>query len=318
MENKEKKRKIYRFFRLTLLVFLILYIAVTAVMAFFQSHFIFPGQHWQGAENTADLHCANTENDRIIELTTASGVKTKMRLLTQPSDSTNGSLADTNKFDDEKDGEKEKISVKKTAVPTILYFYGNCGSLSWADRMMKEFYKLGVNVACVEWPGFGVAEGKVSEKGTYEAADAIYDRLVNVEKIPPETIYILGHSLGTGPAADLASRKKCAGTILASGFTTIPAVSQYYYPYLPGQLVVVSRFATSKKIPKMTAPLLLIHSQDDQTIPFFMSEKNEKIAKKNNVPVEFLRLTSAGHDLFFDQDESASVWTAIKNFVHPE
>lgn len=306
MKNKKKKSKIYRFFQVILLLFLFLYLTVTIVMAFYQSRFIFPGQRWQGAENTSDLHCANTENDRIIDLTTASGVKTKMRLLTQSSDS-----ADSG----EKGAESESSREKKTIVPTVLYFYGNCGSLSWADRMMRELYQLGVNVACIEWPGFGVAEGKVSEKGTYEAADALYDRLVSVEKIPPESIYIMGHSLGTGPAADLASRKKCAGTILASGFTTIPAVSQYYYPYLPGQLVVVSRFATSKKIPNMTAPLLLIHSQDDRVIPFFMSEKNEKIAQKSGVPVDFLRLSSAGHDLFFERGESPSVWAAIKKFV---
>ena len=311
MENNGKKRIFYRVCLVTLSICLFLYIAVVAGMACYQDHFIFPGIKWQGTKEVADLHCTATENDRIIDLTTASGVKTKARIWTQASQK-----SDAEQENGQNSEHKEQKTTNPT-IPTVIYIYGNCGCLAWSDRFLREFHEMGVNAACVEWPGFGVAEGEISEKGTYEAEDALYDYLTTVEKVPPESLYIMGHSLGTGPAADLASRKQCAGLILASGFTTIPDVSQFYYPYLPGKLVVVPQFATIKKIPKIKAPILFIHSRDDRIIPFEMSEKNYEVAQKCGLSADFLRLETAGHDLFFKRDESPSVWERITKFLAP-
>ena len=320
MDEPVKKCKFCRFFKIFLLIivslFVILYLAVTVAMTAMQTKFIFPGHAWQGLERTtADLHCAKTENDRLIELTTVSGVKTLMRFMTQPAAEP---VETAENADSQAPSEAVQTdeNAKPATVPTVLFIYGNGGCLAWSDEIMVELYKGGANVACIEWPGFGIAEGTPSERGCYEAEQAAYDYLVGTEKIDPSTLFVMGHSLGTGPAAHLASTNRVGGVILAAGYTTIPDVSAFYYPYLPCKWVVVHKFATIKKIPNINAPILLIHSKNDKIIPFFMSERNVAVAEKAGKTVDFLQLDEAGHDLFFKEKESPLAWERINAFVH--
>lgn len=329
MGEKSRKGIFYKVLFGIFLLLVVGYVGVTIYMGAIQKQFIFPGHRLQGSEEIADTHCQNSENDRLIPITLASGTETFLRILTQPGLKS----AETAPFT-ETSAEKplesgagtesaesiESASAGKGGArltPTVLFIYGNMSCLAWCDPMLQELYQQGANVACIEWPGFGVAGGDASEQGCYEAQQAAYDYLVGTEKIDPKTLYVMGHSLGTGPAADLASKNLVAGVILASGYTDIGAVAQNFYPYLPCRLVVVHRFATSKKIRSIDAPILFIHSANDTIIPYWMSEKNFEIAQKEGKNADFLRLKEAGHDLFFDFPESPGVWERIKAFIHP-
>lgn len=330
------------FYKVLLGIFLFLavaYVGVTIYMGAIQKQFIFPGHPLQGSEKVIDTHCQNTENDRLIPITLPSGTKTFLRILTQPGvqAAETGPFTETAAEKPLENGEEaaavptspesasgpeiaESPQTEKAGpvvTPTVLFIYGNMGCLAWCDPMLQELYKQGANVACIEWPGFGVAGGDASEQECYEAEQAAYDYLTGTEKIDPKTLYVMGHSLGTGPAADLASKNPVAGVILASGYTDIGAVAQNFYPYLPCKLVVVHRFATIKKIPSIQAPILFIHSANDTIIPYWMSEKNFEVAQKAGKNVDFLRLKEAGHDLFFDFPESPGVWERINAFIHP-
>lgn len=323
MSEKKKKSIFYRLFLIAAILFLVVYIGITAFMAVNQRQFIFPGTRMQGSEKVTDTHCQNSETDRLIPITLPSGTKTFLRILTQPGfraepveTAENGSQT-FKSVSVSTEPENAPAENPASITPTVLFIYGNMGCLAWCDNMLQELYKQGANVACIEWPGFGVADGEASEQGCYEAEQAAYDYLVGTEKIEPETLYVMGHSLGTGPAADLASKNKVAGVILASGYTTIGAVAQNFYPLLPCKLVVVHQFATVNKIPSINAPILLIHSADDPVIPYWMSEKNFEVAEKAGKKVDFHRMKEAGHDLFFDFPESPGVWERINAFIHP-
>jgi len=51
--------------------------------------------------------------------------------------------------------------------------------------------------------------------------------------VPPSRIIIYGHSLGSGPATELALRVEAAGLIIEGAFTSVPDRGAELYPWLP-------------------------------------------------------------------------------------
>ena len=90
-------------------------------------------------------------------------------------------------------------------------------------RCQKSFEglrRLGVNVLIPEYPGYGMSDGRASERGCYAAADVAYDYLARRPDIDRAQIIVAGHSLGGAVAVDLASRRHVAALITLSTFTS--------------------------------------------------------------------------------------------------
>src|SRR5262249_5841596 len=104
----------------------------------------------------------------------------------------------------------------------LLYFHGNAGNLSHRTTLALSLRKaLNVSILLVDYPGYGKSEGKPTEAGCYAVADAAYDWLTEIQKIPPERIVLFGKSLGGGVATDLASRRPHRALVLARTFTSV-------------------------------------------------------------------------------------------------
>ena len=69
--------------------------------------------------------------------------------------------------------------------------------------MADTFGPAGFEVRIVEYPGYGARAGSPSEAAFFEAAEAAFDAVV-AEAVPKRPVYVLGESIGTGPACHLA------------------------------------------------------------------------------------------------------------------
>ena len=112
------------------------------------------------------------------------------------------------------------------AIHTLLLLHGNAGNLSDRLETIGFLQKLSSNVLAVDYRGYGRSEGRPSEEGVYRDAEAAYDYLTRERRVPPERLVVLGQSLGTAVAVDLATKRKLAGLILESGFPSAPRVVQ--------------------------------------------------------------------------------------------
>src|SRR5205085_12328334 len=110
----------------------------------------------------------------------------------------------------------------------ILLCHGQTGNVATTTRPQYYAYlrDAGVNILAFDWRGFGASEEIPSEEGLYRDAAAAYAYLRDVEHVPPNQIIIFGHSLGTAPAIELATRLPAAGLIVEGAPASVRARAQ--------------------------------------------------------------------------------------------
>ena len=86
--------------------------------------------------------------------------------------------------------------------------------------------------------------------------------------IRPERIVLWGESLGTGVAVALAAEKPVGRVILQSPFTSTADIAAARYWFVPVRLLMKDQFHSDQRIGKVTAPVLVMHGDQDGVVPF--------------------------------------------------
>lgn len=92
-------------------------------------------------------------------------------------------------------------------------------------------------------------------------------------------------------AVDLASRRSVDALVVQSSFTSLREMAGRLYPL--GDKIAVERFDSRSKIGLVTAPVLLIHGDRDELVPF---EMGEQLHRASGGRKELLRIAGAGHN----------------------
>lgn len=151
---------------------------------------------------------------------------------------------------------------------TILFCHGNAGNISHRLVYLEIFHRLGLNTFIFDYRGFGRSSGSPSEEGTYRDSEAAWRFLVVDKGIPPHSIAVYGESLGGAVAARLAAAHRPGALILASAFTSLPELGADLYPFLPVRHLARFRYPTLEHVRRVECPILVIHSPDDEIVPF--------------------------------------------------
>jgi fermentation-respiration switch protein FrsA (DUF1100 family) len=175
----------------------------------------------------------------------------------------------------------------------LLYFHGNAGNISHRLYSIKEFHDLGLSVFIIDYRGYGQSSGKPSEQGLYRDGEAAWRYLAGERGIAPENIIIFGRSLGGSVASWIAAREKPAALIIESSFTSVPDIGQDAYPWLPVRWLTRFKHSTRDEVAKSTCPVLVVHSRDDEIIPF---HHGEAIYGAANEPKQFLEIRGGHND----------------------
>jgi pimeloyl-ACP methyl ester carboxylesterase len=165
----------------------------------------------------------------------------------------------------------------------------------------------GLGVVLTEYRGYGLAgpSGPPDESGLYRDATAILDDLGR-QGIGPSRVTLMGISLGTGVAAEMAARGRAASLILVSPFTSITAMASRVVPFLPTGWICPDRFDTLSKAPGIRVPTLVIHGDADEVVPFAMGGE---IAAA--IPGATLRVVHGGHHNDLPLDSGGELEEAI-------
>ena len=182
------------------------------------------------------------------------------------------------------------------AVVTILYCHGNAGNISHRVEIAKMFNERKMNFFIFDYRGFGKSKGWPTEKGTYLDAQAAYDYLVGRQDIDRNRIVIFGKSLGAAIAIDLASKVKVAALISESSFTSTRDMARAIYPLLSFWFFLGHNYNAYTRIAKIDAPKLIIHSRDDEIVPF---SQGQRLFAKAKPPKEFYVMRGGHNDAFY-------------------
>ncbi len=177
----------------------------------------------------------------------------------------------------------------------VLFCHGNAGNISHRLESIQILHQLGLAVFIFDYRGYGQSEGKPSESGTYKDAEAAWQYLVEERKVSPDRIIIFGRSLGGAVAAWLAQSRTPSALILESTFTSIPDVAAKLYPYLPIRLLVRFKYDTAGHLDKVSCPVLVVHSREDEIMPF---SHGQQLFERAMEPKTFLEISGSHNEGF--------------------
>lgn len=170
---------------------------------------------------------------------------------------------------------------------TVLFLHGNAGNISHRLDSIAVFHELGLDTFIIDYRGYGQSEGKPSEEGTYRDAEAAWQYLVTQRGEDPARIIMFGRSIGGAVAAWLATRHKAAALIVESSFTSAVEMAAHLYPFMPVRLISRLQYPVADYVARVECPVLIIHSRDDEIIPFAMGKALYEAAP---APKAFLEL----------------------------
>ena len=178
---------------------------------------------------------------------------------------------------------------------TLLFFHGNAGNISHRLESIRIFHKLKLSVFIFDYRGYGRSEGSPSEAGTQSDARAAWRFLTEERGIAPGKIIVFGRSLGAAVAAQLATHTQPGALIIESAFTSVPDVAAEIYWWLPVRWLTRFDYATRDYVAQGQGPVLVVHSPEDEIIPY---RHGEAIFTAAHAPKEMLRLRGGHNDGF--------------------
>jgi abhydrolase domain-containing protein 17 len=146
---------------------------------------------------------------------------------------------------------------------TLLLSHGNGEDLGSVLPLLPGLANLGFSILAYDYRGYGLSEGSPSERHVYADIDAAYDYLTGKLAVAPDTVVAYGRSLGAGASVDLAARRPVGGVILESPFLTAFRVMTKV-PLFP-----FDKFRNVDKIGRVRCPLMLLHGEADEIVPFW-------------------------------------------------
>jgi uncharacterized protein len=186
------------------------------------------------------------------------------------------------------------VGAARPGFPTVLYFHGNGGNLASRATRMAHYLKQGYGMTIMSYRGFGGSSGHPSERANVADALLAFDTLV-ASGTAAGDIVVYGESLGSGVATQVAALRPVGGVILDAPYTSTVDVGAGTYWFLPVRLLMADRYETIRHIRRVTAPLLVVHGEQDSIIPVAMGRAVHAAATSTKRIVTFPRAGHADH-----------------------
>ncbi|HEX7850569.1 MAG TPA: alpha/beta fold hydrolase [Sphingomonas sp.] len=256
------RRKLRRIAIGLLIAVALIYVAIVGLLYTFQRRLIYPGWYFGTAAVNPDQ-----SGYRDVEVATSDGLRG--RLLYHP---------------------------PQPGKPVILFFHGNGDSVLGSIVAMRQLVAAGYGAVLPEFRGFNGAPGIPDEQGLYRDARAARAWMA-ANGIGADRTVIIGYSLGTGVAAQMALEQRPRALILVAPYASVAHVAGARFWWLPADLLVSERFDTAAKIGGIACPILLIHGAADTIIP----PENSALLKTLHPDADRAVFPGMGHEVVFKQ-----------------
>lgn len=184
------------------------------------------------------------------------------------------------------------VAPSKAGFPVIAFFHGNAGSQAVVAPWLQSYVEAGYGVMVVAYRGYNGDKGEPSEEGLYADSRAALGVLKQMG-FGPDRVVLLGQSLGTGVAVQMASEGLGSQLVLEAPYTSMVDEAFYHYPFVPASLLVRDPFDSLSKIAAVHMPVLMISGEQDAVVPHRLSQRLFAAA---NEPKQALWIPEAGHN----------------------
>ncbi|MGL4286150.1 MAG: alpha/beta hydrolase [Phreatobacter sp.] len=175
--------------------------------------------------------------------------------------------------------------------PVVVHMHGNGGNLSYWAPVFADLAAAGYGVLALSYRGYGGSQGAPSEAGLIMDGQAAY--AAARELAPGARIVLFGDSLGTGVATALAAERPIAALVLNAPFTAVEDRAAELFRFLPVRWLITDRFLSRERIGQVKAPILIVHGDNDATIPIAHGQRLFALAPE---PKRFVGIAGGGHN----------------------
>lgn len=186
---------------------------------------------------------------------------------------------------------------KNSDKATVVFFHGNSGTVGSRAFKARAMLDSGFGVFLVEYRGYGGMPGSPSEKGLYADGRAVLSWLI-ARGVPAGRLALYGESLGAGVAMEMAGLIEPMLVVLECPFTSLPDMAPAYILAPFAYLAMVDRYDNLSKIGGLKAPLMIVHGEQDETVPVSMAKRLLATAETENKEGVFL--PTAHHNDLWD------------------
>lgn len=186
--------------------------------------------------------------------------------------------------------------------PTIVYFHGNGADWQSSVVATDRLTPSGFGVLAAEYRGYRGNPGNPSEEGLYRDARAAV-RFLAAKGVAENELVLVGNSIGSGPAVQLAIETSPRALVLISAFASLPQIASEKLWWLPVGPLVRDKFNNKAKIAQVDAPILLLHGDSDTLIP----DHHSHILAERNPLARLHIVKGAGHDLAWRDEAETKI-----------
>lgn len=206
------------------------------------------------------------------------------------------------------DSEGERIKVWVVARPgprALVYFGGNAEDVAGNVDLFTEAFP-DRSLFLVNYRGYGGSTGRPFEAGLRADALAVFD---HVRRERGE-IAVMGRSLGSGVAVQLASTRPVERLVLVTAYDSLVNVAREYFRWLPVGLLLRDRYESATRANAIEAPVLLVIAGEDEIISQARAEALAAAFAPGQVQVEVV--PGVGHNTL---DWSPAYLEAVRRFL---
>ncbi|MBX7514037.1 alpha/beta hydrolase [Qipengyuania sp. GH38] len=191
--------------------------------------------------------------------------------------------------------------------PTIIYFHGN--GADWVSSVVAtdRLVPLGYGVLAAEYRGYRGNPGTPHEDGLYRDGRAALAFLAT-RGIAAGDVVIIGNSIGSGVAVQIASEQAPQALVLISPFASLRQLVGEKMRWAPTGLLLRDRYENAEKIVSIDAPLLLLHGSADTLIPDAHSRQLERVRDDATLVI----FEGKGHDLAWHDEAEEAVLSFLQ------
>lgn len=185
-----------------------------------------------------------------------------------------------------------------TSKGLIFYLHGNAGSINSWGNVANTYTNLDYDVFLLDYRGYGKSEGSITnQEQLFSDIQAAYNEMK--KRYTEDKIIVLGYSIGTGPASEIASVNNPKLLILQAPYYSLTDMMSHSYPILPTFLLKY-KLRTDKFIKNCKMPIVIFHGNQDEVIYYNSSIKLKQFLKRTDT---LITLNGQGHNGMTDNPE---------------
>ncbi len=201
--------------------------------------------------------------------------------------------------------------------PNILFFHGNGEIVADYDEIGPLYNQAGMNLLVTDYRGYGWSSGSPTVSSMLTDAEVLFQEIQNWLKSHKHSgaLLLMGRSLGSVPAIDLASRHEAdsKGLIIESGIAdTIPLIKCLGIDVAGIDFTEEDGFNNLKKIESVTIATFVFHGSRDEIITAGEAEKLQSHGGARSK--EFVVIPGATHNTMISTGGKLYFQT-IKQFI---